>query len=480
MTKTGKRIFAMLMGLLMLLGLITPMATKAATFSYTPINGPAATDNEVFKFNKDFVMDKDATIPSATFTYSIVGGTAIDATATTPVVYSGPTGAVIADVVYTVGDTEATVTVDGENKTATKQTSVDLSAVQFTEPGVYRYIITESGNNNGVTNDPIATRTLDVYVENQTETTTTYVKNDDNTVVLTAEEYEQLDANEKELYTATTETTDVLSIAGYVFYEGTKSDVPASTATEATVKSEGYTNTYDTADLTFGKEVTGNFASLDKYFEFTVVLGNLEGGTVLVVDVTEADATPHASDATTKTTAANPTSLTIPESGTLTQKFYLHDGQYITIKSVPLGMTYTITEDAEDYTANNGITAEVSRLGVAHTDSATGTITVGQGTTMYRWNGTDYDTLQEAFEAWAATLEDDIEFNPDELPEAFDYEVIITSGQAEDVKTGFTNTKDVITPTGISTALTTFLPAIILGVIAGVGIYFFSRKKKTV
>lgn len=425
MTKTRKRIFALLMGLLMLLGLIAPMATKAATFSYTPINGPAATDDEVFKFDKDFVMDKDATIPSATFTYSIVGGTAIDATATTPVVYSGPTGAVIADVVYTVGDTEADVTVDGETKTATKQTSVDLSAVEFTEPGVYRYIITESGTNNGVTNDPIATRTLDVYVENQTETTTTYIHIDGGDPI-TEDEYNNLSEDEQGNYTATTETTNSLSIAGYVFYEGTKSDVPASTATEATVKSEGYTNTYDTADLTFGKEVTGNFASLDKYFEFTVVLGNIEEGTVLVVDVTEADATPHASDATTKTTAANPTSLTIPESGTLTQKFYLHDGQYITIKSVPLNATYTVTEDAEDYTATNGITAAVSRLGVAHADSANGTIT------------------------------------------------------GEDVKTGFTNTKDVITPTGISTALTTFLPAIILGVIAGVGIYFFSRKKKTV
>ena len=121
-----------------------------------------------------------------------------------------------------------------------------------------------------------------------------------------------------------------------MFYEGTKTDAPSATATEATGKSEGYRNEYVTCDLEFGKEVKGNFGSLDQYFEFTVVLGNMAEGTVLNVDLSDADATPHASDANEVTTADNPTSLTVGADGTVTQKFYIHDGQYIVIKGEQL------------------------------------------------------------------------------------------------------------------------------------------------
>ena len=348
------------------------MVFATNTFSYTAINGKAASAADAFKFDKNLTMDANACVPAATFSFSISPiSQGIAGTSTTAEVKPGPAGATIANVVFTTNnsDNSATVTTSGTTKTANKKATVDMSACSFTEPGVYRYIITESGTNNGVTNDSQLKRTLDVYVE-------------DN-------------------------GSGVLQIASYVLYTGEKTTAPAKAASTPTDKSTGYTNTYTTYDLTFGKEVKGNFGSKDKYFEYTVTLTGITQGTVLTVDVTNADATPHASDATTVTTAANPTSLTAGASG-IAQKFYLHDGQYITIKDVPANTTYSVTEASEDYTSAQGIVAADNADGVAHTGAVSGTLTA-------------------------------------------------------DVKTGYTNTRETTTPTGI------FTPGITAGIIIAAG-----------
>ena len=90
--------------------------------------------------------------------------------------------------------------------------------------------------NQGVTNDKSATRTLDVYV---------------------------IDKN------------GTLEVSSYVLHTGI--DAPAAgtdkgsadvsnTGDKLGYKSAGYTNTYDTSNLTFSKTVSGNQASRDKYF----------------------------------------------------------------------------------------------------------------------------------------------------------------------------------------------------------------------
>ena len=102
--------------------------------------------------------------------------------------------------------------------------TLDFSAVQFTEPGVYRYIITESGSNQGITNDADLTRVLDVYVNDASADV-------DGTF------------------------TKKLTIAGYVLHsnENDEPDVAAgadfgSTGAYVATKSQGFTNSYDTSE----------------------------------------------------------------------------------------------------------------------------------------------------------------------------------------------------------------------------------------
>lgn len=368
--------------LVLCLSILTVLSMTVTAFAaYTPINGTA----NGFKFNKVLSMDKNANTPAATFSFSVAPGAAIPAGTGTLEVKPGVGSPTIADVTFTANESG---TVNGDIKTVTKQAAVDLSGCSFSEPGVYRYIITEAASTvAGVTNDATPTRTLDVYVQ--------------------------------------TNSNGALEIMGYVLYEGTKTDAPSATAQTATGKSEGYVNTFTTYALEFGKEVKGNFGSLDQYFEFTLTLSGVAPGAEFNVDISKADANPVATEATQVTVAANPTKITVGADGTVTQKFYLHDGQYIKVLGLPNGAKYTLTENAHDYTSANGITAADSALQTAHTDAVSN-----------------------------------------------------TTGITGDVNTGFTNTKTAVTPTGIANAVLTFMPALILAALAIFGIVFFSRKRK--
>ena len=105
------------------------------------------------------------------------------------------------------------------------------------------------------------------------------------------------------------------------------------------------------SDLTFRKEVSGNQASKDKYFAFTVKLTGAPAGTVYAVDLSDADATSGTSAATIAANAGktNPTTLTVGEDGTAIAVFYLQHGQEITIKGIGKDVKYDVTENAEDY-----------------------------------------------------------------------------------------------------------------------------------
>jgi hypothetical protein len=363
-------------------------------------------------FDKYLVMDQQANVPNASFTYAVSAGAAkaydvagkkfqvlagVDADKVTMAGVSTTTANTIT---YKQGDStlqdDNSLVKDYDNATekyAIKTATLDFSNCQFTEPGVYRYIVTESGTNQAITNDADATRVVDVYVNDASTT-----DNDGN-------------------------LTKKLTIAGYVLHsnEDDAPDVAAgenmgSTGSYVATKSQGFTNEYDTSDLTFRKEVKGNQASHDKYFEFTVKITGAVKGTVYNVDITNADATSgnNAATITANTEKANVTSLTVGADGTVTQKFYLQHGQEVKIQGIAKDTKYDVTENAEDYKPTPaGITN--------YTDAVNGTVA-----------GTD-------------------------------------------LKTSYLNTRDGVIPTGVIMTVAPFAAVTLLG---GFGIAKLSMKKR--
>lgn len=306
MKKTLKRALALITTAMIMALCLIPFASAAN------IGGTLTTT-----FDKYLVMDANANVPNAAFRFSIRPGAyvAADKVAHTPTVNAGLTGvrlvygstnAETVDVNFTPTDstyssalTGDTVALAAGEKYAKHTVTVDVSLVNFPQPGVYRYIITEScvGRTDGITNDSNIERWLDVYVH--------------------------------------TDDAGNLSVAGYVLHEDAAIMGNAGGAYAA--KDAGFENTYTTYDLTVTKNITGNQGYRFQYFDFTVELTGAVPGTVYTVNTTAAD---HSS---------NPTTLTADAEGKLTASFKLSDDDAIIIYGITAGTSYRISEDSLDY-----------------------------------------------------------------------------------------------------------------------------------
>ena len=366
----AKRISAAIAAIAMAVSLMAPMSASADTVYSTTIEG-----TKVTSFDKYLVMPKDATVPSAGFSFSIQAGEAVDAKpdGTTLPVFAGvgtpkfvlknATGANndndgtadAAKVNFTSGDAataEASVATGktvkfttasdtSDEKFALKKIEIDFSGISFQEPGIYRYIITEAAAGTdqaaGVTNDTDSTRVLDVVVEDSSEG-----------------------------------SVNKLKIRNYILHDNV-SDVPVKSAgNTATIedKSSGFTNKYDAYDLVFSKTVKGNQGSKDKYFKFDVSISGAKGAEIAVSGQgTTFLAAPEKSTSTIYTETAMNTAntkdddtertgqqLKADESGEITVSFYIKHGQKVTLQGIPAGAKYTVTETQEDYTANVSVT----------------------------------------------------------------------------------------------------------------------------
>lgn len=392
---------------------------------------------------------------------------------------------------------------------AIKTVQMDFSGCEFSEPGIYRYYITESGANQGVTNDYTVTgadnckRTIDVYVEDAT-------------------------------YTEGTTTHNVLRIAGYVMYQGhldagpkpgegqspTAEDLmedglphtnPSGNGgtngyeVDSAKKSEGIRNLYSTSDITFGKTVTGNQASKDKYFKITLTLTDdttTGTGTPTVKNVKDTDvfaitgswdktvnpsnpanyngidntpnaATPYAasvisnaSNASVDTTATSPTTTNggnnvVWLTGAQLKagySFYLQDAQYISVHGLPNGIGYTLMENQDDYTpAADALDGAVSNNTTHAGRTVTGDYDGTNGST------TIADTLN-------IQLNSNIQADPGNTATITDTKV------EKDVDVQFTNTRKGTIPTGV--ILSVAAPATIgIAVVGGI-IYLVAKRKK--
>lgn len=353
---------AMLMGMT-LAAPVTPIAAAGTT--YTAIHGGP------INVEKYLVMDKNANVPNVTFNYTIAPGAAQNASGTNAKVFAGndanavagtPTiatatfrqGQTTYDAVQDISNATGTqaasgkkdpVTLTADQKYARSDIAVDFSGVTFKEPGIYRWLITESASTAaGITMDGDDTRVLDVYVVDDPEHAGT------------------------------------LKVNGYVLHNNANdAAVPKEYATgDLTTKTNGFVNTYTSHDLTLSKTVTGNQGSHDEYFEFTVTISDAVAGTKYDVDLSNADATTKTNGINTET-HTNPASITVPAGATsVTQTFWLQNGQSVVIKGLADKTAYSINEnkttlDNEGYTATATLTegAAASQDGTYTADTVT-------------------------------------------------------------------------------------------------------------
>lgn len=392
-----------------------------------------------------YVMKKDAHVLGGSVTYSVdvKAGTAING-----VVNAGVDGVIAGTAVFTddkdfideenvqAGDTpQFDTTKNNDEKYAKAKLTLDFSGVEFPEPGIYRYVVTEFLDSTKKETEKV--KTVDVYVYN----------------------------SEK--------TPGALEVGAYIIYDGKRTEVPADLPDWAELITErkddvlealgklgivapddlndlndevkrqiGYLivgekndiieHDQKTHNLTFGKVVTGNQGSKVKYFEFTV---NIEGLTPnQKYDVV------LPKDGYDYGEGVDMSTVTAGVDGKVTQKFYLKHGEYISINGLDKGFKYEVTEEeAVGYTQQKylddgntigGIPADLSTL---------------------NWDGVDgNDALDDK------TVESEV---------------------SKDIYTGYVNDKTGKIPTGVLSTVKTSAGVVFLG-LAGIAVGAFSLKKK--
>lgn len=326
--------------------------------TYVPVNG----GNVLLK--KYLVVPESANVPNVEFTYTIEPGEAKPATDENAEIKAGPTKDVSttsgtetypiigtaqfndSSETYDEVETDDTVTLGDDQKYAKYDININLSEVEFTEPGIYRYVITEANPAiKGITYDTNLTRYLDVFVQTKTEEvdgeTVAVVDDDDN---------------------------PVLEIAQYALYKE-EVDIPLSSdepVDNSSKKSDSYTNTYTAYNLTIEKWVEGNGGSLDEYFQFTVVITDGGAGSVLAVDLEYADAV-TSRNGINLVEHENPSSIELDENGAATVDFWLQNGQSVVIQGLAEGTKFTVSENnttlvQEGYTTT--ITSDNTSVGL--------------------------------------------------------------------------------------------------------------------
>lgn len=276
-------------------------------------------------------------------------------------------------------DSNGTITASTSRKFVTDTMTIDFSNVPFTEPGVYRYILTEgtvAGVDNDITNALASSytlptsggerskRQLDVYVESD---------DDGNLSIGGIVVYKFIGVAQSGFgpqANGTNDTTDIKD-TGHI-------DANTSTTTDpATGKPADKVDTTGAAPNTAGGfvnqmavtlnhsinanvKVTGNQASRDQYFAVTYTIKNATpGSTIPVAPGASYDKTPTGNSATeysasTMSTANNITSLTVGGDGTVTHTFYLKNGQSVKVGSYTSGeaINVTVSVDPKNYVQN--------------------------------------------------------------------------------------------------------------------------------
>lgn len=246
----------------------------------------AKTDNTTdVTFTKTLDMSKaqGASVPDVEFAYEITPGAHVNATATSPEILAGITGAKIENVAFSHTDT-----VDLKNEVV-KTATVNFTDVDWTAPGIYRYTIIEKDSGNAdVTNDSDTTRTLDVYVVNDDE--------------------------------------GGYKIASQAMIKGTAAPTGKEYARDS--KSDGFTNSYTTHALSLEKVVDGTMGDKGRTYYFTI---NFEG--------------PANASFTMKNDKNEDVKVVLDGDGKGSVDIALTNGSTKDIKGIPSTVKYTVVEN---------------------------------------------------------------------------------------------------------------------------------------
>ncbi len=324
---------------------LTAFLIASSSFALTAraANGDYSQIIDSVPIKKYLVMKKGISVPCVTFRYTLAPGQAVAGTDSTHEIMAGPAGALFASsqstsltVTFTPDDqptSEASAPSGSTIQFATTNTSdevfvekaltIDLSGVSFPAAGIYRYVVTQqSSTAAGIIPDSTNKRYIDVFVHKSDRT-------DEDT-------YDPGSA----IIRLNTGVPD------------------ADGKSPAAIKSTGFTNRYDTHNLKFTKSVSGNQASGNKYFRFTVKLdGRKASGdedTRVRVSGTF-DSQPTENMATLYDADVMAEANEDVEYVTLSQlregrDFYIRGGQSILLTGIPAGSQYVVAENNEDYT----------------------------------------------------------------------------------------------------------------------------------
>ena len=339
-------------------------------FSYENVSG-----SKTMEFTKYLIIEKDANIPpDAVFDFTVTAGAPVASSGTTYPVKAGitpekvkvklaggtPTSGTAADsyaISFSGATPESTPTTDidfnsGTQKYAKQTVVVDFSDVEFTKPGIYRYVITETNPAKFASVDS-RVKTIDVYVTNED----------------------------------TSGSGTTLILEKYVMYDSAVSDAPASgTNPSDAEKTDKFINQYPSCNLKVTKRVSGNLADKSEYFTFNIEISNAQNGTVYDLDLSNLVVNSGAD-----INGALTDKVTV-ENGKANITVQLQHGQSITIYGIAEGSYYEVQEvrgqdgtslDQEGYTTTISIPNNNSDLESGTTPTVSGrTITLSSGTGM--------------------------------------------------------------------------------------------------
>lgn len=295
MNKKFSKILALAIALIMCVAMAIP------AFAETP----ESTENSgSITINKNLIMDSAANVPAdaefeftlsakgGTFTAPDYDGTLLPAVTTYKPKFTGSE------------EPKPGVPNNADNtskKYATASFTIDFADVTYEKPGVYHYLLTETAPSAPYSSSGSTSLDINVYV----------------------------------VYN---ETRNQIEIAGV--FAGTDDK-----------KSGSFDNEYTTYDLMVKKTVSGNQGDRNEYFKFTVSIDSCPVNGTYSVDTANGNSYTSETDPPTK----NPTSITVAN-GEGSADFYLKSGEYVTVKELPVGTKYTVSEVNGNYTATYVVT----------------------------------------------------------------------------------------------------------------------------